>query len=506
MELGGLATINFDINGPIRSPVLRGDIFVDDLRVGPLEIEAATASPIRVEKGILAVEEIRLRDGPMEATGTASWPLTVADEGAEDAGPKAELHLTEASYAPVPAMLPAVFDADFYLVGDRILIYDRKNGNPNERRPGIRGQMGQGTFTVEGEMVLREMSPARWQENWFDMTCTLSQLELVFPGIATGRLGGTLLLANSMQNGLALLTTPEDEPLVVSHAVLGIPRAGQIPSVGASPFSPKVDVRVLVGEEVRFRYGPEQRPTEVKFDRGQAEPGQSPTGYVDLGGQLSAQGLTLNGMVESHEGQLVFPNGILTLRRGSAWIDRAAGEPPRIRVSAEADGRVGDYYVSLNPSGQIYPLAGGGELGSPHLALNAAAIPYLEPAFVMALLAGPVVAPTRGGGRDFTALLGEPGGRAGGGGQVTGIMIPPLGSALGAHDVSLDVALQGQVRLRLGERIFRRFLVSYVSPISGPEEARMLRVTYEVTPRWSLGWSVDELDRARWEAQAFLPF
>jgi hypothetical protein len=34
----------------------------------------------------------------------------------------------------------------------------------------------------------------------------------------------------------------------------------------------------------------------------------------------------------------------------------------------------------------------------------------------------------------------------------------------------------------------------------------MLRVTYEVTPRWSLGWSVDELDRTRWEAQAFLPF
>ena len=77
---------------------------------------------------------------------------------------------------------------------------------------------------------------------------------------------------------------------------------------------------------------------------------------------------------------------------------------------------------------------------------------------------------------------------------------------MGRHDVSLDVALQGQVRLRLGERIFRRFLVSYVSPISGPEGTRMVRVTYEVTPRWSLGWSVDELDHTRWEAQAFLPF
>jgi len=511
VELGGLATINFDISGPAARPALRGDVFVDDLRLGSLEIEAATASPIHVERGILTLEEIRLRNGPMEAVGTASFPLFSSNAGSGPAGaapPKAELHLTKASFAPLAGMVPAVFDADFYLVGKRLLLHDRNGATASEPGPGIRGKMGSGSFAVAGEVLLRELKPSGWDRNQFQVDCELHGVDLVLPEMVNAKLDGRLLLTNSPKSGRALLTTAPGKPLALSHATLGMPRHVRLLGREIPLFAPEVEVRVLVGERVRFRCGAEGRPTEIKLDPGRAIPEKPASGYLDIGGELSAHGLTLEGQLEAHEGQLAFPNGVLTLRSGRAWVERAPGEPPHIRVSAEAQGRVGDYYLSLNPTGQLYPLAdaqhGGGE--SPPLALNAASIPYLEPAFVMALLAGPVVAPTRGGSADFTALLDESARGSAGGGEITGIMIPPLGSALGRHEVSLDVAFQGPTRLRLGERVFERFLVSYVSSLGGAKETRTLRVTYEVTPLWSVGWSVDELDRTRWEAEAFVPF
>jgi hypothetical protein len=74
------------------------------------------------------------------------------------------------------------------------------------------------------------------------------------------------------------------------------------------------------------------------------------------------------------------------------------------------------------------------------------------------------------------------------------------------QELSLDLALEGQVQLRLGQRLFERMVVSYVSTLSGPAESRTLRFNYEVTPLWSLGWAVNELDQGRWEVQALVPF
>jgi hypothetical protein len=74
------------------------------------------------------------------------------------------------------------------------------------------------------------------------------------------------------------------------------------------------------------------------------------------------------------------------------------------------------------------------------------------------------------------------------------------------QELSLDVALAGPVRLRLGQRLLKRLVVSYVSTLTGPVESRTLRFSYEVTPRYSVGYGVNELDQGRWELQAFLPF
>ena len=544
MDLGGRATINFDISGSVRDPVLRGDVFVDDLRIGALAVEAARASPIRVQQGVMVLEEVRLRNGPMEGVGNALLPLPGG--GTPQAlftSPKAELHLENASCAFVPGMTPAVFDADVYLLGSNLVLH-RLQDDPGQKVPGIRGRLGSGTFAIGGTVHLNKLAPAEWDENQFDIVCHFDEAGLSVPGLVTGTLDGGLELITvqgpvpgagaSMEQAMwqgmraalaalgtslplvadevgphlvggrpqALLRTLDDASLVVSHATLGVPQMGEVPSVGTFPFAPRVDVWLQVGQEVRFQFGAEQRPTEILFEPGGTRTREGGSGYLHIGGRLSAEGLRVDGEVASEEGRLVFPNGVLSLRQGTAWIARESSQW-RITVSAQADGRVGDYKVSLRPTGQIYPF------DSRLLALNASSIPYLEEAFIKALLVGPVLAPSRGGRQDIAALLSVPGsGDTGsGGGEVTGIVIPPFGGALGMQEVALDVALEGAVRLRLGQEIFRRVFVTYVSPISGPEGTRSLGVTYEIKPPlWSVGWSVNERDQARWEVQAFVPF
>jgi hypothetical protein len=74
------------------------------------------------------------------------------------------------------------------------------------------------------------------------------------------------------------------------------------------------------------------------------------------------------------------------------------------------------------------------------------------------------------------------------------------------QEMSLDVGLSGLVRLRLGQRIAQRIVISYVSALTGASGSRTLRFNYEITPRWSVGYGVNELNQGRWEAQAFIPF
>lgn len=502
VDIGGRATINFDVSGPLRRPVLRGDVFVDALTLGKpddgeggFSLEAATVGPIELKEGVLTLERIRLRKGPMEAIGNASVPVYAAErEGVGEA--RAELHLADAVFAPMEGMTPAVFDADVYLAGRRLL-FTQSPEYPGAG-PGVRGQMGSGRFAIGGEVVLNALALDEWDQNVFDVSLTLDGAELEIPALVEGKLDGAIRLAT--EDGSAVVKTPRGEPLVFSEALLGLPEARGMPTAEALPFAPEVDVTVLVGRDVRFQYGAGARATRIEIQPGRPPTeGEEGTGYVHLKGRLSPEALKVDGKFDMEEGQIAFPNGVLELERGTARVLREAGQF-RIMVSAAANGRVGDYTVTLRPSGQIYPF------DEKQFDLNAASIPYLDEAYVMTLLVGPVVAPSRGGRQDIAALLAEPGRSSGVGGQVTGILFPPFGSALGMQEVALDVALEGQVRLRIGERFLERFVVSYVSALSGPSESRTLRINYEITPLWSMGWSVNERDRGRWEVQAFVPF
>ena len=523
VEMGGKGTINFVVSGSTAQPILIGDVRVDNLHLGPLHCEAAEALPIRLDsQGTLSVEGIRLRSRDLEAHGNAAIPVRLPggwSKGTDGEVARGELHVSHAALTPAPGMTPVVYDADLYLVGDRVSL-----GSPEAEGPekyGIRAALGSGQLLVGGSVQGSGLAPAHWAENRFDLAAELRQAEVALPaGLGRTRLEGRLELVNSAETSRPTLRTPPGQPIVVSQAELSLP-TGQArePWALALPFSPDLQVRVVTGEGVWLRHGSPSRPTAVEVepatasavtDAGLSGPGNGKSGYLDIGGTLSPSGVTLDGRFTSHRGVLVFPNGALTLRQGEARIQKEpADKVPRVSLQAEADGRVGDYHVYLNPEGQVYPPASGQDatvrLVSAPFRWNAHSLPHLDEGYVLALLGGPVAVPTGGGGQDLTSLLGGPGGGASGG-ELTGIMLPSLGGALGVHEFSVDLALGKPARLRIGERLFSRVTVSYMSAISDPSGSRSLRIDYEVRPRVAVGWSVDETERTVWELQSFVLF
>ncbi len=508
VELAGQAKIDFDITGPISSPLIRGGAFVDNPQLGPFPLESASAYPVSLEKGVLTVEELRVRNGPMEAIGTATVPVPFTRLSTV---PAAELKVTDASFAPVSGMQPAQFNADLHLVGDLIdrslHLYIEDGGGPGGGAPGIQGTLGSGKFSISGRI-----SAALREDGWrptYDLRGEFQQAQVSIPGLFDVKVTGPVELRNGPE-GRPLLTNrqegdpPTYQPLVVSDGAVSFERPQVAKSRLGGIFAPKVDVRVVVGDNVWFRRGSESRPTRIRIDPVHTATDGTLTGYMDIDGMMTAAETTLDGHFESHEGQLAFPNGVLTLQTGTARINRSPGKKPVVAVEAEAEGRVGEYLVSLNPSGQIYPSATASGAPAP-FALNLTSSPPLDEAYVLALLQGPIVAPSLGARPDITSLLNEPTRVGAGTGEITGIRYPVFG-ALGMHEVSLDVGLTGQVGLRLGQRFLRRLIVSYVSPLSGPVQSRTLRFSYEVTPRYSIGWSVNELDQGRFDINAFVPF
>jgi hypothetical protein len=361
--------------------------------------------------------------------------------------------------------------------------------------------MGAGTFTVGGEITMLHWNAESWQKNQFNVAVELNDVELSLPDVIEATVRGSLLLINDGDD--VVLTTakgdpPRDEPLVVSNTEMGIPKA----EFGGPPspmhLAPAVRVRVLVGHDVWFRYGA-RRATEIKVEPGRVPEEGRPTGYLDIGGRASAEGLTLVGEFRSKEGVLAFPNGTLTLQEATAWLNRQAGGLPVVTVDAQASGRVGDYYVSLHPSGQVFPY--NAEL----LQLNATSVPPLETGFVLALLGGTVVTPSATSQSDLAQLLRDPTRAQGQEGQITGVMVPAFSSGAGS-EVGFDVGVSGQVRVRLAQKLTDRLMLSYSDSLTGPRGSYALGVTYQITHLWSVGRSVDELEQGRWEVQAFIPF
>ncbi len=462
-----------------------------------LPLLASSLGPTRVGQATLTMTVV-----PLGASSRGQVGRQVVRIGELIAIPRAALHLREVSLAPMAQMVPAKFDADLYLTGNRIEVYDE--GADGARRPGVRGEMGPGTFLVDGDATIAHWDPGKWEESQFDVRLSLEGARLALPGVIDARIDGSVRLTRDHDTPGALLTTRRvgavgHDPLVVSDAVLRVPKVKFGETRGQLFFSPTLDVVVLVGEDVQFRYGSERRPSEVKVKPGHLPEEGEPSGYLRVGGTASADGVELVGEFESREGVLAFPNGTLQLQQARAWVSREAGESPVVMINATAAGRVGDYYVSFRPSGQIVPY------DADLVRLNATSIPPLEEGFVLALLGGTVVAQAAESKSDLARLLSDPTRAPGREGQIEGVMVPAFTSSSGS-EVGFDVGTSGQVRLRLAQKLSDRFVVSYVDSLTGARGSYTLRFIYQITHLWSIGRAVDELEQGRWEVQAFIPF
>ena len=484
--VGGRATVSFDVSGRTGRPVIVGSAFIDAPSWGPLKLEAATAYPITVQGDVLKIEDLRLRYGPMQGTGRATIPLRITYRPLRVTPlptATADLSITGGEFAPIIGMTAAQFDAEFHLAGGKLIVQkSAEEGSPDSKVAGIRGHLGSGEFTVSGDVTLPpSYALADLPKSRFNLTADLDPVDLVIPDFITAKLHGRLLLRNA-ESGEPLLENAAGAPLVMSAGNIGVPPStASFAPANPLPFAPKLAVRVVAGNDLWFRY----KPVDALLQPSNPADAQ-PASYVDIGGKLTVPEVTVYGEVRSRKGELSFPNARLELTSGRARLERNPNQPMRVRIlEAEATGTVGDYQIVLSPTGQVYPAACYDPECVP-LDLGIRTTPYLDPAYALALLVGPVVAPTVRAGPDALSVLSAVQRPTPGAGALTGFMLPSLGSSI----FGLDYAFEGPLRLRVRERLFGRVFVTYLSPLTGSATTRRLSLNYQVTPRYFIGASI----------------
>jgi hypothetical protein len=507
--LKGQASVNVDITGPTSNPRLRGDVFVDNFKWRNFGIARAEFSPIVWENNQIVIQSITLRSGPMEATGAVRLVVGAAlGQGPQfaDVAPSGWLRVTNGSFTPLLGMTPAVFNAYLELSERTLYIEEITTQGPLATTPGVVGTLGGGRFTVTGTIEFPSFRLTELGQAKYDLTIDLgaarAPVGLEIKDFLSVKLAGRLRVLNGTvevddhQFTGPVLQTEKGHPVIVSNGWVGVPPKGQrILSQGLSLGAPLLaDLLLLAGPGLRFEYGP------VKAVAAVGGPTVDPTtGYLYARGPLTAQDLTLNGRFDSHSGTVKFPAGTLDIEQARAEITKTLGQLPQIYISARATGTVGDYFVSLNPTGRIYPPPGPAE---PPLSLGIRTIPSLSEPLALALLIGSVVAPGPGTVAGPLDLLLHPGETLPRTGTLTGLTVP----GLGAPGVAVNWLFQGPLVLVLRQRLFGKFYASYASPLGGPVVNEQLTFTYQVSRRWSLGWSVNGLDQTRWQVQSFAEF
>ncbi len=258
---------------------------------------------------------------------------------------------------------------------------------------------------------------------------------------------------------------------------------------GALPFAPELDLHLVTGPGLRFDYSFVH--TNLK------------DGTLNVTGLFSPQEVRLHGQVSSDQGTLDFPNAHLELSSGRVEVNKEPAQPLTVRVvEAQASGQVGDYEVALSPRGQIYPPTGVQPGGVP-LDLGARSTPFLDTPYILALLMGPVISPASAGvGFDPLAALTAASQPVYTTGSITGFMLP----GLVGQNLALDYSFDGPLSVRFQQHIIGRIYGQYITPFSGYAETRRLTFTYQVTSKYSAGWSINGLEQVRYQIQSFFSF
>ncbi len=304
--------------------------------------------------------------------------------------------------------------------------------------------------------------------------------------------------------------------VVLSQAeAVGVPAVGE-GSGGAMPDGPLMDVRFVVGRDVRF-----VTPTlRAEF-----------TGALDVAG--TPRDPIIVGSVATRDGQIRFPSASARITEGEISVNvtrdpMANAIRSRIEIDATAIGQVGRYRITLNVRGplDVYQrpedrgvllgdasgnfsgrlLGGAGEAGAvttQNLRVNVTSDPPLSQDEAFAQLTGTSVRDLQqGGGRVDTSRANEAYARA-----VVSLLSAPLFSglersleqALGLSSLTLDYRFDEPLSVQAGKAFGDRVYVTYRRSLSdnrpGQSNAYSLRVDYRIKGGLQLGLQTDQRGR-----------
>jgi hypothetical protein len=535
-RLAGKGDIYATVTGAARSPRVEGDLELVEPGYGDVDLERLRVGKFLYAGNRLELDRVDLVKGPHEAALAGSLPLAFSPLGVPEEEPMSvrfdmaggDLSALEAFFPRVVAKAGGRLEASYEQSGTRAhprrrgeLVIEggelQFTGDPNKfslevaarlegdrlvlgglpsspeeggARPGITIGSGEGTLTASGEGRIEEWDWQSFDRNRLDLVIAARKFGVILGDLLHGELNADLVTRRDEQSGrLVIAAAGEGKGITVANArirpplgrrvVLGRPRFA---------FNPGLDIPVSLGPNVSL-----------------VTPGGDFVllGTGQIGGRLSYDDLVLVGNIHSSRGSVRFPAAPLQLTRGLATILKEAGGDPRITLYAEMTGRVENYRITLAASGAVFP--------QNSLRVTATSIPYLGEREVYALLAG---ATTFAGGPGLfpenpRVALGQQFGEiltTGLSGYGFGLLEQKLSAAFGLEELSVHFGVGGVSQVRIGERLGKKFLLSYASGFAPQEPTRVTRLSYEVTPTVFLGWSTDEQNRSGADVETFWRF
>jgi autotransporter translocation and assembly factor TamB len=81
-----------------------------------------------------------------------------------------------------------------------------------------------------------------------------------------------------------------------------------------------------------------------------------------------------------------------------------------------------------------------------------------------------------------------------------------LAAGLGLAEFSVEFGVAEPVRVRVGQYLVDRLYLAYARSVTGSTPTWLWRATYEITPSFWLGFSVNERQEQRFELQSVFRF
>jgi len=512
LPVQGSADVTAVVSGTLAEPQLVGSAEIVDVRGGGIQLDSVRVTRFSLAEQRLTLEEVALVRASHRALLSASLPVRISPFGLVGDQPlRVTVDLSGQDLALVAGVVPGIGDASGPLNASLVI-----SGTPDDpaldgfvtvqsgrmRVSGLaqpvtnlnvditlagqslvvrqlRGQVGRGTITATGTATLTTLVPDELERNQYQLALTLRALPLSVPRVLEGRADADLTLTNPPGGRPAVL----GGEIRLSNVTAAVPPSGQVQAaLLLPPVNVALDVSVIARENVWLR----TPAANIQL-----------AGVGHIGGSLASPAASAS--LESRRGVLSFPGAQFQLTFAAVDIyvpppvtPPTGGPPvfsPRLTLRAEGQALVQAYRVFLTVAGPIDDL-------QPQLR----SIPDLPQSELYALVIGVGAGPAAFGEQTRQLLT------AGLGSLVARPLEQVLAAGLGLAEFSVEFGVAEPVRVRVGQYLVDRLYLAYARSVTGSTPTWLWRATYEITPSFWLGFSVNERQEQRFELQSVFRF